>query len=196
MSSTRKSKKKKGYQGDGTRFIAIPHQVLESNSYLNLSHPARSLLLEIAAQYVGSNNGSLLCSRGKLLARGWGSNDVLTRAKRELIAAGFIFETVKGQRPNRASWYALTWYGLDKHSDYDAGVVGGFQRSAYKYTSGSAQFSMSARNNIVLPNSSQQTTDTTNSTSVKNIFAASQLRIRPDLLHANDQNAWTPNIAA
>jgi hypothetical protein len=57
---------------------------------------------------------------------------VVTRAKRELIEAGFIFETVMGQRPNKASWYAVTWYPLDKIPGYDAGAEKCFVRSAYR----------------------------------------------------------------
>lgn len=192
MSSMRKSNKLKGYQGDGTRYIAIPFQVLESDAYLNLSHPARSLLLEIARQFVRNNNGALLCSRAKLLARGWTSNDVLTRAKRELLDAGLIFETVKGHRPNRASWYALTWYDLDKLTGYDAGVERGFQRSAYKYKLNSTSKLLENQNlasaDIALPHHGSSATDTTKVCNINGATTFQQLRIRPDLLHNNVKN--------
>lgn len=57
---------------------------------------------------------------------------MIQRAKDELLAAGFIFETVKGQRPNKASWYAMTWYPLDPHPGYDYGVTAAFERGAYR----------------------------------------------------------------
>jgi hypothetical protein len=44
----------------------------------------------------------LLLSRNFLEPRGWKSADVIHRAKQELLEAEFIFETVKGRRPNRA----------------------------------------------------------------------------------------------
>lgn len=118
-------------------FIALPWSVLDSPNWRLLSHPARALLLEIARQqYVNEkredNNGRLLASAAHLSPRGWKSADVLTRAKRELIAAGFIFETVKGHRPNRASWYALTWRALPRHPDFDAGAARAFERGAYR----------------------------------------------------------------
>lgn len=119
---------------DGGRFIALPWSVLDSRAFLGLSYPARALLLEIAWQFVRDNNGRLLTSAGHLEACGWKSRDVITRAKRELLEAGFIFETVKGQRPNRASWYAVTWMTLDRHPDFDAGALEGFQRGAYRRT--------------------------------------------------------------
>lgn len=125
-----------GRKGDSGRdsggFVALPWSVLDSAAYARLSHPARSLLLEIARQYVRDNNGRLLCSRAHLAKRGWKSADVIQRAKDELLQAGFIYETVKGQRPNRASWYAITWQTLDRHPDYDAGAAAGFVRSSYK----------------------------------------------------------------
>jgi len=113
-------------------FVALPWSVLDSRAYAALSHPARSLLLEIARQYVRDNNGRLLASRAYLATRGWTSADVIDRAKRELLDAGFIFETVKGHRPNKASWYAVTWYTLDRHAGYDHGAVESFRRGAYR----------------------------------------------------------------
>jgi hypothetical protein len=116
---------------DGGGFVALPWSVLDSPAYARLSHPARSLLMEIARQFVRDNNGRLLASSAHLAARGWTSNDVITRAKRELLESGFIFETVKGQRPNKASWYAVTWRALDKLHGYDPGVTAAFERGAY-----------------------------------------------------------------
>lgn len=112
-------------------FVALPWSVLDSQAYIRLSHPAKSLLLELARQYVRDNNGKLLASLKRLRQRGWTSADVLTRAKRELIEAGLVFETCKGHRPNRASWYALTWFSLDLHDGFDPGAARAFERGAY-----------------------------------------------------------------
>lgn len=123
-------------KGDAGRvaggFMAIPWDVIDCDAYPRLSHPARSLLLEVARQYVRDNNGRLLASRAYLAGRGWKSAAVIDRAKRELLAAGFIFETVKGHRPNKASWYAVTWYLLNPHPGFDAGTAAAFQRGAYR----------------------------------------------------------------
>lgn len=125
----------KGDKGDSGRdaggFIALPWSVLDCPAYARLSHPARALLFEFARQFVRDNNGRMLASAAYLAKRGWKSADVITRAKRELLAAGFIFETVKGQRPNRASWYAVTWRALDKLPGYDTGTSETFRRGAY-----------------------------------------------------------------
>ena len=125
---------KKGSGRDGGGFVALPWSVLDCPAYSLLSHPARSLLIEFARQYVRDNNGRLLASGKYLSKRGWRSADVIQRAKKELIDAGFIYETVKGHRPNKASWYAITWQNLDKHHGYDAGAFEGWRdaRSGYE----------------------------------------------------------------
>ena len=129
----RKSPTRTGREPGG--FAAIPWAVLDSEAYRQLSHTARSLLMEFARQFVRDNNGRLLCSRSYLAERGWHSASVIQRAKSELLEAGFIFETVKGQRPNKASWYAVTWYTLDKISGFDHGAEKSFERGAYKNAS-------------------------------------------------------------
>jgi len=44
-------------------FIALPWSVLDCPAWQGLGYPARSLLIELARQYVKSNNGQLLTSR-------------------------------------------------------------------------------------------------------------------------------------
>lgn len=82
----------------------LPWSVLDCPAYRALSHPAKSLLMEFSRQYVKDNNGRLLASTKFLKNRGWNSADVIHRAKLELVEAGLIYETVKGHRPNKASW--------------------------------------------------------------------------------------------
>jgi len=126
--------KRKGHDTsrDQGGFVALPWAVLDCPAYARLSHPARALLLEMARQFVRDNNGRLLASGAHLSKRGWNSTDVITRAKRELLAAGFIHETVMGHRPNKASWYALTWRTLDRLPGYDFGAAETFKRGAYQ----------------------------------------------------------------
>lgn len=128
-----RNKSRKGDSGrDGGGFVALPWSVLDCPAYARLSHPARALLMELARQFVRDNNGRLLASAAYLSKRGWKSADVITRAKRELLEAGFIHEMVKGHRPNKASWYAVTWQTLDRLPGYDPGAAETFQRGAYR----------------------------------------------------------------
>ena len=124
--------RKKDSNRDAGAFVALPWSVLDCPAYANLSHPARSLLIEFARQVGKNNNGRLLASAAYLNKRGWKSDDVIFRAKRDLLEAAFIFETVKGHRPNKASWFAVTWRALDPHPSHDPGVKAAFQRSEYR----------------------------------------------------------------
>jgi hypothetical protein len=127
-----RQKRYNGSRRDAGRFVAIPFAVIDSPAYVALSHPARALVIEVARQFHGDDNGRMVLTRRHLRARGWTSTDVLQRAKVELLTAGFIFETVKGMRPNKAAWYALTWLSLDMLDGFDPGAAAGFERSAYR----------------------------------------------------------------
>jgi hypothetical protein len=128
-----RNKSRKGDSGrDPGSFVALPWSVLDCPAYARLSHPAKALLLEVARQFVRDNNGRMLLSRAYLATRGWKSADTITNAKRELLAGGFIFQTVMGHRPNKASWYAVTWRALDKMPGYDEGAAQLFERGVYQ----------------------------------------------------------------
>jgi len=156
-----RNKSRKGDSGrDPGGFVALPWSVLDCPAYAHLSHPSRSLLLEIARQFVRDNNGRLLASSAYLSKRGWKSSDVITRAKRELLAAGFIHETVKGHRPNRASWYAVTWRTLDRLAGYDYGASESFVRGAYRKNE-------ITKNAILRPSDGQEVPSTAPSPGIK-----------------------------
>lgn len=130
--------KRKSKARDGSRFLALPYTVLDSPSYLALGFSARALLLDIARQFNGSNNGKLVICDKALKPRGWNSKDTIYRARAELLNAGLLMETRKGQKPNKASWYALTWHPLDWMPDMDIGRSG-FVRGAYLKTKSDVQ---------------------------------------------------------
>ncbi len=112
-------------------YCALPWCVIDSQAYQSLSYPAVALLIELARQYVRNNNGRLLLSQRYLATRGWRSGALIDRTKRELQDAKLIYQTVQGHRPNKASWFALTWYTLDKLPGYDDGAAEGFRRGMY-----------------------------------------------------------------
>lgn len=138
----------KGSGRDSGPFAPIPWVVLDCDAYGQLSHTARSLLMEFARQYVRDNNGRLLASGRYLRTRGWKSAGVIQRAKQELIDGGFIYETVKGHRPNKASWYAITWHDLDRHSGFDAGAFEGWKDARSGYAKSS---SLKVKNTRLMP---------------------------------------------
>jgi len=127
-----KGSRYKGQKRDSGGFVALPWAVLDSDAYMGLSPHAKALLLEFARQLRGDNNGMLLCSRAYLATRGWNSSDMITKCKNELLAAKLVHQTVMGCRPNRASWYAVTWISLDKLDGYDHDLAATFERGAYR----------------------------------------------------------------
>lgn len=130
--------RRKGGGRDGARFAALPFVLLDSPAYIALSFSARALLVDMARQYYGSNNGRLVICDRAMTPRGWASSTTIHKAKRELLEAGFLCETRKGQKPNKASWFALTWQTLDWDHEMDIQRAG-FIRSAYLKTKSDPQ---------------------------------------------------------
>nr|WP_314899149.1 hypothetical protein [uncultured Deefgea sp.] len=126
----RRAGKGRGKDRDGEQFVAIPMVVLNSPAFIHLSPRAVKLLLDIASQNNGRNNGRLLASKRFMTSRGWTSVDQLTKALHELLEHRLIEQTVRGHMPNKASWFGVTWQGLEPRTDYDM-AMSGWPRSAY-----------------------------------------------------------------
>jgi len=90
----------------------LPHALLDSAVFVGLSDKAKTLLIDLLRAYNGRNNGNLAITLTTMRARGWTSNDTLTKAKAELLAAGLIMQTRQGGR-HKCSLFALSWYGVD-----------------------------------------------------------------------------------
>jgi hypothetical protein len=103
-----------GDRCDGKTFVRLPYVLLESPGYRRASSTARALLIDVAMQYKGHNNGKLVACAKYLKPKGWSSNGTVLRALHELQDCGLIFETRKGARPNKAAWFALTWRDLNQ----------------------------------------------------------------------------------
>ena len=102
----------KGRQTTGS-FLRLPHHVLQHETFKTLTKRATKLLIDIAAQYRGNNNGDLSATLSLMRDRGWNSSDQLDKAKKELIKRDVIQLTRQGGR-NKCSLYALTWFPIDE----------------------------------------------------------------------------------
>ena len=99
------------------RYAGIPHDVMESSSYCGASGNALKLLLELARQYNGYNNGDLSAAFSVLKSRGWRSKKTLSRCLTEMMERGLIVKTREGWFSNpggRCALYALTWQRIDE----------------------------------------------------------------------------------
>ena len=97
----------------GASFVSIPHFVLRSEHWSKLGGSEMKLLMELAGQYNGRNNGDLSATYTDLHPRGWSSNDTLQRALRGLEGACWILRTRQGGRHIGCNLYAITWWPID-----------------------------------------------------------------------------------
>ncbi len=96
-------------------FLALPHRLINSPEYLALSRNARALLIDIGAQYTGSNNGDLSAEWSKMRVRGWPSKTTLHKFRKELQDSGFIVVTRRyGRLTKLPTCYAITWKSIDE----------------------------------------------------------------------------------
>lgn len=95
------------------RWAGIPHRVIESGSYSRLDGWDVKLLLELAKQYNGRNNGDLSATFSQSKELGWRSSGTLSGAIKKLLRYGFIQKTRQGGK-NRCCLYALTWAAIDE----------------------------------------------------------------------------------
>ena len=111
----RDRRKIKGRSESG-RFLKLPHIVLNSEDYINLSYKSKALLTDLAMQYNGHNNGDFSAALGVMRKRGWTRSATLSAATKELVEANLILKTREGRFLNpggRCALYAVTWHPID-----------------------------------------------------------------------------------
>ena len=153
--SSRKYKKSKITEP----FCAIVRSVFESQAFTSLSPHACKLLLELAGQYKGDNNGDLTVAWSVLSKRGWRSKTTLWRCKIELINAGFIYVTRKGHMPSTCELLALTWFSLDVSRKFDPEALACYTPKAYKTNTPLPIVPPKRKSDWTLPNGGRDTVD-------------------------------------
>ncbi|SEL64026.1 hypothetical protein [Nitrosovibrio tenuis] len=110
-------KKKKNWLSPERRepggFAALPHCLLESQVFIELSAHAIKLLIDLLMQFKGFNNGDLCLAWSLMEKRGWKSRDTLNKARQELLNVELILITRYGDR-KRPHLYALTFFAVDE----------------------------------------------------------------------------------
>jgi len=99
------------------RFVSLPHYMIQSPAWRSLSTVSRSVFVELAAIYNGSNNGRIALSARDAAEAVGSSKDTAARAFTELIAKGFIERRSRGhfdRKSPHASEYCLTLYPCDR----------------------------------------------------------------------------------
>jgi hypothetical protein len=103
-----------GRKKTGGRFARLPLMVLETLAVTTLNHAAFRVLVLLAAQYNGHNNGAIGLTANQASEAGISSDRTLYRSLRELQERQLIDETYPASRvPPRPTMWALTWMPLD-----------------------------------------------------------------------------------
>jgi hypothetical protein len=101
---------------NGPSFVQLPHYVLQSQAWTRLSGWETKWLIDLMAQYKGTNNGDLSMPWSYLSKRGWHSRDTVAKARTGLLQAGWIVITRKGWK-KIPTLYAVTLWGIDECND-------------------------------------------------------------------------------
>lgn len=112
MASEAKRRFQKRSRKSEHSYLGIPHYIVRSPEFGALEPWSVKLLIELAGNYNGKNNGDLSAAFSVLKSRGWRSPGTLNGALKRLLAAGWITYTRHGGR-NRCALYAVTWWPID-----------------------------------------------------------------------------------
>ncbi len=107
----RSRQRHKGRRESGS-FTLLPHAVQDCGNWRQCSGTGIKLLVDLARQYNGRNNGDLSAALSLLRPFGWSSPDTVGNALRELRHYGFLLLTRQGGLFG-PSLYALTWHAID-----------------------------------------------------------------------------------
>lgn len=103
-------------RSDGWSYFRLPHNLLKCDDFTGLSGSALKVLLHLASQYNGKNNGDLSATLTDVRAKGVRSSSTLAAAIVELQQRNLITCTRTGRfmRPGgRCALYGLTWLPID-----------------------------------------------------------------------------------
>lgn len=111
-------------------YAAIEHRVIDSPAFADLSSSAVRLLVVMARQLNGKNNGQLQATYSYVSKLGINSEHTLKDALAQLVSHGFVYRT-RSHGANR-TWarYAVTWLPIQ---DKTGLFLDGFVSCAWRY---------------------------------------------------------------
>lgn len=107
----------------GKHFAQVPVEVLTSEACRTLSNYAHRVLIALAAQFRGNNNGDLSLTWSMAPAFGINSKEQLNSSTKILIERGLITKTRQGgKKPLGPTLFAVTWHPInDLRGKIDSG---------------------------------------------------------------------------
>jgi hypothetical protein len=107
----------KGRRRSGPPFLSLYHYILKSDAWRELTPQERTVLIQIAARFNGTNNGNIAASVRDLAEECNIAVNTVTKAIGRLISIGFIDRTQEGSfsyKVRHAAEYRLTWARCDR----------------------------------------------------------------------------------
>ena len=95
-------------------FLHLHRPLLNSEDFISLKRNSIKLLIDIALQYNGYNNGDLCATLSVMKKRGWNSNQQLTKATKELLEKNLIVLTKQGGLHMGPNLCAISWQPIDE----------------------------------------------------------------------------------
>lgn len=124
MARKRQRGRHTGRSEPGDHFAMLPVEVLESAAYTTLPYFAKAMLVAVAAQFRGKNNGDLALTWPEAQRLGIKSKGHHVAGLRLLADHQLITKTRQGgMRPLGPTLYGLTWRALDASPKYDFGTA-------------------------------------------------------------------------
>ncbi|UZW60272.1 hypothetical protein [Lysobacter enzymogenes] len=112
----RKRKESRWDDIDGGAAFVVPYTLLRHPNFTRLSAYAHKLLMDLACQYTGFNNGYLCAAWTLMRDAGWKSENTMRSALLELEHYQLVQRTRQGGR-NRPNLHAFTWRRIDNIRD-------------------------------------------------------------------------------
>lgn len=95
-------------------FLMLEHRIVDSPAFTSLKPSAQVLLVLMARQFNGANNGHIGATHTFCKKYGIGSDHTLKDAIGQLIARGLIYRTRSHGANGQWAKYALTWIPISK----------------------------------------------------------------------------------
>ncbi len=120
MGKARTLENTKGRSAGRVSFAGIPRRVMQCKDFPKLRPSSVVILLWLAFQYKGKNNGYLSATRSEAKDWGIGGSDTLARGLDQLLELRFVVQTQQGRFMNPGgtpNLYALSWEPIDGRQD-------------------------------------------------------------------------------
>lgn len=95
-------------------YLHLHKRLLNCPDFIALKGNSMKLLIDIASQYNGFNNGDLCAAMTVLKKRGWTSNQQRQKALNEILDRNLIMQTKQGGLNLGPNLYAITWQPIDE----------------------------------------------------------------------------------